>query len=231
MNEKTDLYNVSSLYVDEVGKLIEKTWFKLRDDPTFFLWRYEIDLVSSFYYYLRLEIEKLNYELLKINKKIQFIIAFEYNPEPSTNNIRCEKTYPLSTKKSSKRFKCDLAIIAYDDSDYREKIKQEMASYWCTKHVPLILLEFKFLDKKDIIRNNDGLKSILEKYIEIKTTYKGVERLYICILTDKEITRNEVEQVVKKIDEQKPLGEFFICYVTYYKEACSILNFPNKKIH
>jgi hypothetical protein len=206
--EIDELLQEAANFIGQIDECIKKAWHEVKIEPMRVLLWDERELIMPFYFHLRPMIEDLNENL----KDIQFYIIPEYAPKASSYAKKYDegKYPPLledETERSRTR-KVDLCIAAFDSYDLENKKKDTKRTYWFIKHLPIALLEFKIEGAE---RLYEKMKNDLEKCREIKQKYLGVNKIYLCCLTNKGLSKKRCQ----KIMNEAKVENFTVCYGTW----------------
>jgi hypothetical protein len=192
--------------IGRIEECIEKAWYELRNEKERAIWWDEQGLILPFYFHLRPMIDEMNKQL----ETIQLFVVPEYSPKASFHAKVFGEKYPLR-KKDGKEFvrtkKVDLCVVAFDPSDFERKKEDSKTTYWYINHAPVVLLEFKLLNKKELLPK---MKDNLKKLAEIERNYEGVKKVYFCCLTNEKLLEEECQD---KLDKTK-IENLRICYGT-----------------
>lgn len=206
--ETAELLQEATKLIGQIDECIKKAWHEVKNEPMRILLWDERELTMPFYFHLRPMIEDLNETL----KDIQFCIIPEYAPKASSYAKKYDegKYPPLLEGETefSRTRKVDLCIVAFDGCDLESKKKDKKRTYWFIKHLPTAMLEFKI---EEIERLYEKMKNDLEKCREIKQKYLGVNKIYLCCLTDKDLSKKRLQEIMS----EAKVGNFTVCYGTW----------------
>jgi hypothetical protein len=174
-----------------LDEVIENAWNEVKKHRSDDVFWDETELVLPFYYYLRPRISRLSEDFESRNICLRIIP--EYSPHIPKDRPD-EDRYPLRNGTEDFRDKVDIAIVAFESHSFYSKKDPDRRTYWRIMHEPVVLLEFKVLIKKSLLKKGN-MGADIEKMRKIEQTYRGVRRTYFCYLSDERVQLSDMEKI------------------------------------